>query len=277
MSIVQSSVALAVAVHEPNDRLVALAEAELPALRSRYAAVIAFCSQETHPALRSALERSGAALRIDDDPALGIDSVGRVRRRTVEAALLTGTSHVHLCDFDRALHWSARYPAEMAAVAVDVARHDMLILGRTARAWASHPPYQTETEALFNKVFALATGLPWDIGAGSRGLSRRAAGAVLATAHDPTVGTDAEWPLLLLGRTGFCLGHRRCEGLEFETADSFAPEIEQAGSYQAWEAAMSADPRRWVFRLRVALLIAEAATRHGPPWPSHPDPAWRAV
>ncbi|MBN1138776.1 MAG: hypothetical protein JXM73_19485, partial [Anaerolineae bacterium] len=52
-------------------------------------------------------------------------------------------------------------------------------------------------------------------------------------------------------------------GLEFETADRFGAEIEAAGGYAAWEAQMSADPGRWVFRLRVALLIAEAAVRHG--------------
>jgi hypothetical protein len=86
---------------------------------------------------------------------------------------------------------------------------------------------------------------------------------LLEVSRERTVGIDAEWPLLLLGRNGFRVDHRACEGLEFETADRFGPEIEAAGSYGAWELEVSADPARWAFRLKVALLIAEAAVRYG--------------
>ena len=117
---------------------------------------------------------------------------------------------------------------------------------------------------MFNKVFALTTGLQWDVGAGSRGFSRRGAEKLLELSQEPTVGIDAEWPLLLLGQEGYVVGYRACEGLEFETADRFAAEIEAAGSYDAWEAEMSADPARWAFRIRLAALIAEAIVRNAP-------------
>lgn len=257
------AVALAVTSHEKDERLTALAEAQLPALAARYAALVAYCSRETHPALLEALRRHGAVVHLDSSEASGILQLGIIRRETLRAGLLAGTSHLHLCDFDRALHWSACYPEEMNAVAAEIPSYDLLVLGRTERAWATHPPYQVETEPLFNKVFALVSGRPWDIGAGSRGLSRRAAETLLETSQDLTVGVDADWPLLLMRRGDFRAGYRPCEGLEFETADRFGAEIEAAGSYAAWEAQMSADPRRWVFRLKVALLIAEAAARHG--------------
>jgi hypothetical protein len=73
---------------------------------------------------------------------------------------------------------------------------------------------------------------------------------------------DAEWPLLILNREGYRIGHQRCEGLEFETADRFGAEIEAAGGYQAWEAEMDSDPRQWVFRLKIALMISEAVLRY---------------
>lgn len=168
-----------------------------------------------------------------------------------------------MCDFDRAIHWVAHYPQELETVIADLCSYDLLVLGRTARAWATHPPYQTETEPLFNKVFALVTDLQWDVGAGSRGLSRRAAKRLLDTSQEMTVGIDAEWPLLLLGQDEFRVGHRLCDGLEFETADRFGLEIEAAGSYQAWEKQISSDPRQWSFRLQVALMIAEATVRYG--------------
>ncbi len=256
------TVALVVTVHEPDGRLAGLTEALLPALTTRYAAVVAYCSRETQPALLDLFRRGGVAVHVDGRPA-DINRIGQIRREAVRAGLLTHTSHLQLCDFDRALHWVACYPQELEAVIAEITRYDLLVLGRTGRAWATHPPYQAETEPLFNRVFALVTGLPWDIGAGSRGLSRQAALTLLEISQEQTVGIDAEWPLLLLKRDGFHLGYRRCEGLEFETADRFGPEIEAAGGYSHWEEQMSADPRRWVFRLRVALHIAEATLRYG--------------
>ena len=122
-------------------------------------------------------------------------------------------------------------------------------------------PWFHQVEDLINQRFA--TGLSWDVGAGSRGLSRRGVAKLLELSREPTIGIDAELPLLLLGREGFEVGFRACEGLEFETADRFGAEIEAAGGYDSWEAEMCANPARWLFRLRVALLIAEAAVRYG--------------
>jgi hypothetical protein len=260
---VKPTITLAMTAHEPQDRLVGQVEALLPSLAARYAALTVFCSQQTHPALLDLLRRGGAWVEVDENEPTGIERIGEVRRKTIRGALQTGTSHIHMCDFDRAFHWVGRYPEEMEAVIADISNYDLLMLGRTARAWTTYPPYQAETEPLFNRVFELVTGRRWDIGTGSRGLSRRAAEHLLETSEELSVGVDAEWPLLLLRQPGFQPGHRECEGTEFETADRFGPEIEAAGSYPAWVEQMSADPRRWVFRIRMALLIADAAVRYG--------------
>jgi hypothetical protein len=256
------TVGLAVTVHQPDDRLARLTEIQLPALAARYASLTAFCSRETHPTILDLLRDQGVSVKLDGGEPGGIDDIGGVRRATVSFGLQAGTSHLQMCDFDRAIHWVACYPQELEAVIADIPNYDLLVLGRTDRAWATHPPYQAETEPLFNRVFALVSGLEWDVGAGSRGLSRPAAETLLRLSQEMTVGVDAEWPLLLLNQEGYCVGHRRCEGLEFETADRFASEIEAAGSYQAWEAEMDSDPRQWIFRLRIAMMIAEAALRY---------------
>jgi hypothetical protein len=259
----RKTVALVVTVHQPTARLVALAEAQLPVLAGHYAGLVAFCSRATHPDMADLLERQGARVWMDGEEPAGILGIGDVRRKTVRAGLEAGTTHLQMCDFDRALHWAAHFPGELEEVVADIVRYDLLVLGRTPRAWSTHPAPQAETEPLFNKVFGLATGLGWDVGAGSRGISRRAAGTLLEISREMTVGVDAEWPLLLLNRDGFRVGYRACEGLEFETADRFGPEIEAAGGYEAWEAQLSADPGRWAFRLQVAQFIAEAVMRYG--------------
>jgi hypothetical protein len=261
---VKPAITLALTAHEPHDRLAGQVEALLPTLAGRYAALTAFCSRQTHPTVLDLLRRGGVRVEVDEDPSTGMDRMGDVRRRTIRGALNTGTSHIQLCDFDRAFHWIACYPDELEAVIADIPNYDLLVLGRTARAWTTYPLYQAETEPLFNRVFELATGLRWDVGAGSRGLSRRAAESLLEASHEPGIGVDAEWPLLLLRQPALRSGHRECEGTEFETADRFGPEIEAAGSYPAGVEQMSADPRRWVFRLRVALQIADAVVRYGP-------------
>jgi hypothetical protein len=238
-------------------------QAHLPALMGCYSAMVAYCSRETHPTILDLLRRGGVAVHVDEGPPTGISRIGAVRRGCLRLGLQTGASYLQTCDFDRALHWVAHYPQELKTVVADIPNYDLLVLGRTKRAWATHPAYQSDTEPLFNHVFALVTGLDWDVGAGSRGLSRRAAEMISRTSQESTVGIDAEWPLLALGQDGFRVGHRRCEGLEFETADRFALEIEASGGYKAWEDAMNANPEQWVFRLRIALMIAEAAVRYG--------------
>ncbi|HFD39549.1 MAG TPA: hypothetical protein ENJ31_06840 [Anaerolineae bacterium] len=258
-------ITLVATVHQPTERLTPMIATHLPALTGLYDAVIAYCSPETHPAIRNLLRRRGVRVQVNDGEPGDIHTIGQVRRRAVRAGLETGAAHLQMCDFDRAIHWAARYPDELARVIAALPDYDLLVLGRTARAWATHPPYQAETEPLFNKVFALATGLEWDVGAGSRGISRRAARRLLQLSQERTVGVDAEWPLLLLREPGFRVGYRACEGLEFETADRFGPEIEAAGGYAAWEAQISADPRQWAFRLEIAALIAQAVVRYGQP------------
>jgi hypothetical protein len=237
----------------------------LPALATRYAALTAWCSQQTRPTILDLLRHHGVSVHVDGNEPSGIEGIGHVRRSTIATGLMAGTSHLQLCDFDRALHWVAHYPQELDAVIAGIPEHDLLVLGRTERAWATHPAYQTETESLFNHVFALVTGRAWDVGAGSRGLSRRGAETLLKLSREQTVGTDAEWPLILLDQDGYRVGYRACEGLEFETADRFEPEIEAAGGYKAWEAQKNSDPNRWVYRQRLALMIAEAIVAYRRP------------
>jgi hypothetical protein len=256
---VQDAVALSLTVHQPDGRLQALAEATLPALVKRYQAVTALCSAETHPTFIDLLLQQGVSVAKEARSPGGIERLGDTKRDTLRLGLSTGASRVHMCDFDRALHWVTHYPQELDDVIADAARFDYLVLGRTARAWDSHPAYQRHTEWLFNHVYGLIAGQAWDIGAGSRAVSPPAGALLLARSTEPSVGIDAEWPLLVGGDPGLRLGYRACEGLEFETADRYAPEIEAAGGYAAWLRDVESDPGRWAFRLRVAMLIADAA------------------
>jgi len=190
-----------------------------------------------------------------------LGGIGRVRRRALRLGLTAGCDHLHLCDFDRILHWAAHYPDELREVVSEIVHYDLLIMGRTERAFATHPSYQIETERLANRVFSMFYGQERDITSGSRGLSRRAAERLLIHSREEGVGVDAEWPLIVSRFPDLRSGYILCEGLEFETADRCQGEIAQAGGLERWLEAQSARPELWVHRLRVACEIAEAALR----------------
>lgn len=254
-------VRLVATVNDPENRLAALARQHLPTMLPLYDGVSLLCSQATSAEAVSLLRDLGARVTYDGDEPDGHSYIGRKRRQALRLGLAAGAEHLHLCDFDRALHWTAAYPDELRQTVAGMPGYDLLILGRTARAFETHPPYQTRTEMLINRVFGLVYGQELDITAGSRVLSRRAAEYLLARSQEPGVGVDAEWPLLLQRASGVKIGYRACEGLEFETPDRHGPNIEAAGGLTAWMEMMNADPQRWSHRLRLAAEIAAVAAR----------------
>jgi hypothetical protein len=257
----QSRVTLVATVHQPDDALSELTQVTLPRLQVLYDALVFLCSQTTSAEILALLRASGATVHHERRQPTNLSGIGRVRRQALRLGLTTGCDHLHLCDFDRLLHWAAHYPDELRQVVKEIANYDLLILGRTGRAFATHPPYQVETERLANLVFSKVYGQERDITSGSRGLSRRAAEPLLIHSHEVGAGVDAEWPLIVSRFPELRSGYILCEGLEFETADRYQKEVAQAGGLEQWLEAQSARPELWVHRLRVACEIAEAALR----------------
>jgi hypothetical protein len=252
---------LVATVNDPHNRLAALTRQWLPSLLNLYRGVGLLCSQATSPEAVTLLRDLGASAVYDEDEPDGHFYIGRKRRQALRLGLATEAEHLHLFDFDRALHWVATYPHELCQTVAAIPAYGLLVLGRTPRAFETHPPYQTLTERLANYAFGLAFGQEMDITAGSRALSRRGASFLLDHSQERGVGVDAEWPLLLQRVPGMKVGYRVCEGLEFETPDRFGLEIETAGGLTAWVERMNASPQRWAHRLRLAAEIAEAAAR----------------
>jgi hypothetical protein len=261
------SIVLAATLHDPGDRLYEQTRRVLPALTQTFAALAIDASSAVSPPTLALLRAAGAQVRQRSvDHLEGLAAIGTARRSCVAAALSLDAACVLYCDFDRALHWAERYPAELTRVLARLPEHDCTVLGRTPRAFASHPRVQRETEAIINHVFALVSGDPWsDVTAAARGLSRRAARAILDGCPDQSIGTDVSWPLFLRRAGSFSLAYLPTEGLEFETADRFADEIADAGGLDRWLARLDADPRNWAFRLELARIEVAAALPYALP------------
>lgn len=252
-------VTLVVAHHDPQGRLAGQMGRILPRLVGIFGKIAVAATPKAHPADLELWRGIGA--RVEQEKitqAAPVTQVGQTRRAALAAGLKIENDFLLYCDSDRILHWAEYYPAELAGIAATLPEHDLTVLGRTQRAYQSHPLTQRETEILINRVFALASGQAWDTGAAARGLSRRAAQELLAHCPDTQISNDVTWPLHLLRNADFTCAYIETEGLEYETADRFAAEVQAAGGKQAWMARLDADPHEWASRLNLAQIEIQA-------------------
>ena len=259
LTVHRPNIVLAATHHDPEGRLYEQTARALPALAPIFDGVAIYATPATQARSLALLSEYGALTRCEPagQPS-GLQTLGRGRRGALALGLELGAPAILFCDFDRALHWAERYPAELAEVAARAAAHDFTILGRTPRAFASHPRIQRDTEAIVNQVYATVSGHAWDVTAAARTLTRRAAEAILRSCLDESIGTDVSWPLFA-ARAGLSLGYVATEGLEFETADRHVAEIAAVGGLERWIAQLDADPQRWIERLEIARIEVAAA------------------
>ncbi len=249
-------IALAVAHHDPEGRLYDQMARMLPHLSQFYCHITAIVTPAIFHATRDLLQQAGVTIYHPETPLpTGVEHLGRARFLAVEKGLHNApeATHVHYCDFDRVLHWAEFHGAELRRVLAACTRADFTVLGRTPRAFASHPRVQRDTEALINHTFGLASGHDWDVTAGSRGVSRRAADR-LAACGDDTIGVDCSWPLFLQQHDDLQMHYIPTEGLEFETLDRYGDQIAELGGADAWIARMDGDVAIWLHRLELTRI-----------------------
>lgn len=246
-------IALAVTYHDPNGRLHQPIAHALPLWLRLFDGIAVDASDVSHPATLALLAQHSTEINVRPSTySTTLPPLGLYRRTAVSHALALDTDYVLLCDADRAAHWANFYPDELTAVVNQLPQHDLTVIGRTPRAFASHPQAMVQTETIINRVFAQLSGHDWDVLTAARGLSRRAAEFVVAHSQDDTFGIDATWPLLLLKDGRFTHRYLATEGMEFETADAYPAEVAAAGGLANWLAQLDADPQQWVHRLEAA-------------------------
>jgi len=168
---------------------------------------IVIASRDTTPKTKRALTESGWTV-IDQSE----EGVGEARRDALRTALQGNYTHIHLCDLDRALHWVSTYPDEMKRIHNEILRHDFLILGRTKRAFETHPEPQKLTENLTNQFFQNLIEQYIDVNAASRGISSKAAETILNHSQATSFETDVEWPLIIKHKSHLRLSYLEVEG-----------------------------------------------------------------
>lgn len=259
------SVALAIIYHDPHSRLTNLLSRVAPLLTRTFTGIAVQASPIASEQSLTVFQSLGALIGRDSPDQLPgtLQLLGRARRNALCLAQDVGTSHILYFDADRLLHWADTYPDELTDAVAHISDADLTIFGRTRRAFTTHPQTQRDTEAIINRVFAAITNHAWDVTGAGRGLSQRAATAIVDGCPDEQISVDVTWPLHLWQSGVFSITYRELEGLEFETPDRYTPEVVAAGGLGVWMQQIDADPQRWAHRLNIARIQTEAMIPYG--------------
>lgn len=208
-------------------------------LKDLYQDIYLTASDVTDKQMIDLLKEDG--IKINIIPAEG---AGNARREVVRFGLTGENSHFHYCDFDRILTWASNYPRELEEMVPIIEASNYLIIGRTIRAFQTHPMAWRETEKISNKIFSMELGKKVDITAGSCGFSRNAAEIITSYSKDKM--TDAEWPMLVYRKADLEVDYIAVEGLEYcHDLNRVKREMDTSQS--------------WLGRLRLAYLISDSA------------------
>lgn len=193
------------------------------------------------------------------------NQIGQSRREVLRQARSNGAEAILYCDFDRWLHWEENHQTELEGLTAAIQRthsdKSYVCLGRTERAFGTHPRVQRRTEEFSNGIISLLVGQELDATAGACWLTARAADLILSASIETSNATDLEWPALVAVRDRSLLGGLRLDGLEFETATFHRREIAAAGGLDSWLAATYERPEVWEGRLGLMTASVRAALR----------------
>ena len=253
------SLALVATLHDPEARLLAALRRIAPRLAA-YDGVFVAVSNATDPRLSAALGAEGVAVTPGTS-----GFIGEARRGALGAAAAADLGSILYCDFDRWLFWAEHYPDELASLPARLTRRRPRLwyacLGRTPRAFATHPRVQRIAEGATNRALSAAIGRRIDATAGACWLSREGAEIVLRESVEHTNATDLEWPALIHRVDPRRLGALTVDGLAFETASFYPDEVAAAGGESTWMSAQYERPEVWLARLRLATDSVAALCR----------------
>lgn len=253
--------ALAATLHDPHAAMLPFLDRDgVSTALGRYSAVSIAATVVTDARVTDRL--AGLGVNIVEGGMTGI------ARRAALAAIPSGLASANI-DFDRWLHWQVAWPGELehlgARIERVVAGQQLspwcIPLGRTDRAFATHPAVQRLPETATNRALSLAAGKPLDAVAGAVWLSDEGREIVLAASVEESAATDLEWAGLILRQDPERLLGLQFEGLEWETPDFHADAISAAGGLEAWLQQTYDTSAMWTERLQLAAASVSALQR----------------
>ncbi|WP_345240749.1 hypothetical protein [Pontibacillus salipaludis] len=238
-----TNVALVTVTHDPDGDHHQLWKKWKSRLEHLYSQMFITVSEETKPAFIEDLKVSTFGVNV-----IPKKGAAHARREVVRFGLTGESDLFHYCDLDRLLTWLENHPDELTSLLEGMDEKDYVILGRTERAFETHPEEWKATERIANKIFSLEIGEEIDVTAGSCMFSKKSAHYI--NEHSRADMTDAEWPMIVHRFAHLPIDHRLVEGLEYhEDTNGVLGNMTES--------------EKWLSRMRMTLKVSEAAVRTG--------------
>lgn len=213
-------------LHDPKGKYLPLLKKSGRLLFNNYSQVFLGVSDKTSTETIKMLDKLGFII------CQGDYSYGEGYRQALALGFKKNGQFFHCSDFDRIFHWVSSYPQELTKILKKGALADYLILGRTKRAFSTHPLSWQLTEKIDNILASKLLERKVDLYAGSAFFNIQAAKIILANSKEESFSVLLEWPLLIK-KAGLKINYLAVEGYEWEDPDRFQKEIKKLG-FQKW-------------------------------------------
>lgn len=220
-------------LHDPDGRLETYIRKNGKKLKNLYFGYIELkVTRKTHEKTLRALENVKISYSFQTG-ATGYFSIGKTYREAIKKGINLNTRYIHVCDFDRILHWADKFPNELKdVIGLIPSDYGLTFFCRTKRAFDTHPETQTKTESIVNDLASSKLGRPVDIMSGSFSMDINSAKIILKHSKRNDYSFYAE-PLIIALNRKIPINTMIVDGLEWETPDQYVDKIRKEG-YQDW-------------------------------------------
>jgi len=220
---------LAATLHDPEFRLKPEIKVALPKVKELFVKGIICLTPHTPEEVRSFLTKNGLLVKLEPDD-IHIMSYKIAIRTALENIDNNSSQRIFHIDFDRLVHWINTYPEELTNLLQKNINVEYLHIGRTTRAFNTHPKTQTETERIMNEFGSKILGLEntMDIISVCYIFTKDLGEKILKVNNFTKTGFYGSWPIYFWNFAR-SKSYIEVEGHEWETPDRFKVEIDKIG------------------------------------------------
>ena len=238
--------------HDPDFSLKDHLLTALPFIKEMFPSRITCLTPSTDKKVGDFLENMGFSI-VYSTSMRQVDTYKTAFESSLKLFSESGLEKIFYLDFDRLIHWINSYPKELSEVLNNYNDFDYVHIGRSKRAFETHPETQKYTEIIVNEIGSGILGFPqtrdiisvcWIV---KTNLVKRLLNSIDFSKTTP-VGFYCTWPIYFW-KWSLSRKYIEVEGNEWETPDSFPKEIEEMG-YEKWVKDFQ-NPSEWKKRVQM--------------------------
>ncbi len=229
----KNSYILCSTIHDPEFKLKTLLKSTFPVIKNPFSLKILCC---TSPSIKFSqfFRKQKDFIIITSSSLKQVDSYRFALKTCLDNITNPQTQKIFYIDFDRLIHWIHSYPEELKDLLKKDISADYLLIGRSKRAFETHPSTQKNTERLINEIGSKVLGFSKikDLISVCYIFTKELCEKILNINNLTNTGFYGIWPIILW-MNATKKQYLEVEGLEWETPDRFHEDINKIG-YTTW-------------------------------------------